>query len=61
MPVRGVGDDDDGWETDEDSHIQPASGGGADSGERKDTIEIDSDEIIKPAIPMLAPIAPSQR
>ena len=61
MPVRGVGDDDDGWETVEDSHIQPVSGGGAESVEIKDIIDIDSDEVIQPAVPLPAPIAPSQK
>ena len=55
MLVPGIGADDDGWETAEESQAQPVSEEGAGNDELQDVIAIDSDEIIQPTIPMPPP------
>ena len=59
MPVRGVGDDDDGWEEVQDSHIPAANG--TRENEPGDIQDIDDDEVVQPAVPLPAPITPSKR
>lgn len=61
MPVRGASDNDDGWETVEESHIQPVSAEGAESVEIKHIIDIDNDGVIQPTVPRPFPIAPNQK
>ena len=60
MPVRGIDGEDEGWEEVADSHI-PAATGSLETNGPEDVVNLDSDEVIQPAIPLPAPIPPSKK
>ena len=60
MPVRGIDGEDEGWEEVADSHI-PTATGSLETNGPEDVVDLDSNEVIQPAIPLPAPIPPSEK
>ena len=58
LPLCGLSDDE-GWEDVQDSRIV-AEGGNAPKSETGDTIDLEEDEVVQKAVPMLAPMASSK-